>query len=322
MSLADRLVLIPTFQRSDLLFCALEAIRAADPSAEIHVFPDKGTSEKEVCQKFNAIEHLVLAHQTHGNSYNMLEALKWASTKGHPRVYIIEDDAIIDPTFFSWADAALDRQEDDIFAACGWRPSPDMKEGKETEPDYRMSWYLSVCAALPISSVRSIVQHARTEYYNDLAGYCDRMFPQSCYRGTGHYEQDGLILRICNQQSKRCVWPRKPRATHAGFTGYHMPGKRLSGSLEERVQIIKLALKNPSLLNLLMSGGAPPDLSPCSICQTPLLSTDKRAVVTCSACFHRMSDRPKVSDTVYYTKPTELPLPNAPIEHRRHPEQP
>ena len=291
------MVIVPTFSRSDLLYCCLEAIRRAEPKIPIEVFPDRGTKEIEICTKFNATHHLTIQHSYHGNSYNMLEALKWAASKGAQRVFVIEDDTIVDPSFFSWCRTAL-LNHPDAFAACGWRFSPDAVA--EDGPDFMVPWYLSVCSCLPAPSLVSIIAHARPEYYGDMQQYLDSTYPNSPRRGSMHYEQDGLALRVCEAQSQRCVWPRRPRATHCGWYGYHMDGKPLGGSLEERVRVLKLILENPDILNVLMAGGAAPETASCETCGKQLLTEDKKFRMICSDCFHHDHPELPVTASRYY----------------------
>jgi hypothetical protein len=291
--------IVPTYQRSDMLFCCLEAIRVAEPQMNLHCFPDRGTDETEVCEQFNATQHTTLNHNYHGNSCNVMEALKFAYQTNADLVFIIEDDAIIDPSFFSWCRAALaNPMNAECFAACGWQYSPDAIVGEG--PDLRIPWYLSVCAAIPRRSLYEIVQHARPEYYAEMQNYLDRAYPQSHRRGSRHFEQDGLALRVCESMYKRCVWPRRPRAVHCGFTGYHMEGRSLEGSLKDRVAILKLALKNPGVLKSLMSGGAPPDMGKCDDCGKPLLTENKKAQAMCVDCFHRAHPELPVTTTSHY----------------------
>jgi hypothetical protein len=212
----------------------------------------------------------------------------------------VEDDAIIDPTFFQWCRTALTKHED-AFAACGWQYSPDaiISDG----PDLQIPWYLSVCSAIPRKSLYGIVQHACPEYYSDMGNYLDRRYPNSHRRGTRHWEQDGLILRVAESESKRCVWPRRPRATHVGFRGYHMPGGEIQGTLDERIALVKMAVKDPSLLKRLMAGAQPPEMGHCEKCQRPLLSENKKARTVCVECFHaEFPNLPVTSGSHYYLK--------------------
>lgn len=296
-------VVVPTFRRSDFLWCALEAIRIAEPTIPIHVFPDRGTDETEVCEQFGAVQHATLQHSYHGNSYNVLEALRWAYLENAERVYVIEDDAIVDPSFFSWARTALARKPD-AFAACGWEYSPDAVPGDG--PDLLIPWYLSVCAAIPRHSLFQIVQHAKLEYYGAMQRYLDQSFPTSHRRGTMHFEQDGLTLRVCEAAGQRCVWPRRSRAVHIGFTGYHVQGKALKGTLTERVALIKLALRTPVVLQRLMSGGAPPEVQRCESCKTTLLADTYDgcdARIVCVGCFHQKHPELSVTTSSHYYLP-------------------
>jgi hypothetical protein len=291
-------IIVPTFDRSEFLFCSLEAIRAAEPNIPIHVFPDRGTKETEVTSQFEGVtEHLTIPHTFHGNSFNMLEALKWAYQENtrFDRIFVVEDDAIINGTFFSWCREALMSHD---FAACGWQYSPDalISDG----PNLRIPWYLSVCTMIPRASLFSIVQHARIEYYSDMKGYLDRAYPSSNRRGSQHYEQDGLILRVMESESKRAVWPRRPRATHCGWAGYHMGKERAQGSLQERVAVVKLALKNPSLLTRLMAGGRVPRFRHCEGCNKPLAAEDKESRIICVDCYHAEHLTLPVTTTSHY----------------------
>lgn len=297
--MARELIIVPTHQRSDMLYVCLEAIRAAEPDIPLHVFPDRGTDETAITDQFNAIHHLTLQHSYHGNSFNVLEALKWAHSQNPDTVFIIEDDAIVDTSFFHWCRHALTTL--DTFAACGWKYSPDALPPSDG-PDLLMPWYLSVASAIPFRSLYGIIQHARPEYYGNMRAYLDSRYPSSHRRGSMHYEQDGLTLRVCEAESKRCAWPRRPRATHVGWRGYHMPqGKELDGTLEDRVAVIKLLMKNPAMLKTMLNGGIPPEISYCKDCRTPLLSTNKSAQCVCVGCFHRVHpDLPRTSSSHYY----------------------
>lgn len=288
--------IIPTFERPAMLAVCLEALRSADPSIDLHVFPDRGTNQREICEKFGAIHHLGWQHTYHGNSFVMLEALKWANSQSCAMVYVVEDDCVVMPNFFKWCRAAIQKHPG-VFAACGWKYSPQALIGDG--PDILMPWYLSVCAAIPKHNLVSIVQHARPEYYSEMREYLDLAYPGSIRRGTKHYEQDGCILRVLESQNKRCVWPRVPKATHIGWHGYHMSGKPFDCSLEDSIQLIKLALKSPTMLSVLMSGGALPKLGHCDVCKKLLISSSDLLAV-CIECFHGKYTNLAVTSSSHY----------------------
>ena len=300
---SKEIVIVSTYQRSEMLWLCLEAIRFAEPEIAIHCFPDRGTKEHDICQRFNATEHLTIRHNYHGNTFNLLEAYKWALTRPWERLYIIEDDAIVHSTFFSWCREALDR-EPEMFAACGWQYSPNaiIADG----PDVRIPWFLSVATCLPRASVQAIAAHATPYYYDSMQSYVDAAFPHSPNRGSLHYEQDGLTLRLMQSQSKRCIWPRRPRATHCGFHGYHQGENKMEGTLEERVNILRLAIKNPLILQRLMSGGRIPELTQCRVCGKPLLKEIKgtaKVAAVCVQCFHEKYPTLPVTAAAQYYLP-------------------
>jgi DNA-directed RNA polymerase subunit RPC12/RpoP len=258
-------------------------------------------SPSEVCSRYNAIHHFTIATTYHGNSFNVLEALKWAHLQNVSLAHIVEDDAIVTPDFFQWSRAALESRPT-LFAACGWRYSPDALPPADG-PDIIIPWYLSVCASLPRRSLVAILQHAKPEYYADMKGYLDAAYPGSHRKGSMHYEQDGLCLRVCESMSQSCAWPRRPRATHVGWKGYHQPqGKEIPGTLDERIAVVRLLIKNPDLLQSMMSGSAPPDIAYCEDCQKPLLTANKKALIRCADCFHKTSNVPRVSSHYYFPK--------------------
>lgn len=303
-------VLVPTYKRPDLLSVCLEAIRKADPTIEIHVFPDRGTGAEElaVTEKFNAVLHTTEPHYYHGNTRNMLEMLKWAYYKKYDLVFVVEDDCIIDETFFNWAREALSDPPfgEQPFAACGWLYTPNAPQ--VDGPNLLAPWYLSVCCAIPRHNLEKIIYHAKPEYYSNLKLYLDGAYPESPRRGSMHYEQDGLVLRVAEAEGKRFVWPRVARSKHIGWHGYHMPfGKKAEGSLDEQVEVVKMAVADPQILRDLMRGGLPPAIEKCAVCKKILFSQNKDANHVCVDCFHReYPTLPKCAKTHYYMKPISV----------------
>jgi hypothetical protein len=297
------IVFVPTYQRSAFLWCCLEAIRKAEPTIEIIVQPDRSTDETTVCAEFNATHRLTPQHDYHGNSFNMFEGLKFCYEQGYDRVFVVEDDCIVDTTFFDWARNALDNPKPWMgtpFAACGWNYSPD--QPLEEGPDVLLDWYLSVCCAIPRRTLERIVNKFATEaYYSNMQEYLDTTFPRDSLKGGLHYEQDGAILRLAKDVGERCSWPRRPRAIHIGWKGYHMPhGKMPETTLAKQVMIVKMAISDPATLQHLMQGNHPPDVADCKGCHKPLVSTNREADVICTECFHKRNPGVAVASLSHY----------------------
>lgn len=295
----NEVCLVPTYRRQDLLVLCFEHIRRAAPDMEIHCFPDRGSDERDICNRFGVTCHLTWPHTTHGNSANVMEMLKWAKERTATKtIFVVEDDVLVDQTYFDWSRQAL-KNHPDAFAACGWQPSPDM--AVHDGPDYLMGWYLSVCAALPRRSLEAITQHSRLEYYVDLQSYLDRAFPTSHRRGSKHYEQDGLALRVMESEQRRCVWPRRPRAQHCGWysDNYHATGKPLEGTLDERVSRLRMIVQNPDLMKMMLAGGPLPEMIRCQRCDKPLLGSSVDPAI-CRQCFHSQHPAAPVTTRSHY----------------------
>jgi hypothetical protein len=291
--------------RSPFLWCCLEAIRKAEPDIEIIVQPDRGTEELEVCSRFGATMRMVAKHTYHGNTFNMMEGLRYCCEAAYDRVFVVEDDCIVDPTFFDWARNALDHPKPWMgapFAASGWIFSPDAPD--EDGPDVLLNWYLSVCSCIPHRSLERIAVHAKRDYYINMKKYVDKAFPRDPQAGGMHYEQDGLILRVANSAGERIAWPRRARARHIGWHGYHMPhGKMPQAELKKQILVVKMAIENPEILRQLMGGSEPPQIGECHSCGKALVSTNKEAAMECVPCFHGENpDAPVAAKSHYYIK--------------------
>ena len=301
--------MIPTFHRPAFLYLCLEAIRRAEPKIDIWVFPDHRTEDEvaDACKPFSVTIGKTERHSSHGNSRNVMEAIRQARNGSCGVLYHIEDDAIVHPDFFEWARQALLRKPE-AFAACGWECPP--LKAQASGPDVMMPWYLSVASAIPRASLEEIAKHAVPEYYADLKGYADRTFPGP-YVGSNHWEQDGLILRLAMAKGARFLWPRIRRVEHIGWHGYHMKGAAPEGTLAEQIAVTRLVMNNPVLLKRVMNGEPPPSGRHrfCRECGEAFLTNEKAGdypppLIACSPCFHKSHpELPITGAAFYYFKP-------------------
>ena len=82
---------------------------------------------------------------------------------------------------------------------------------------YSMNHFASLGISFDHRNLSLITQHANPSYYNDLIGYISTHFPNAARKPHQAPEQDGLIDREYKERGLRTVWPRCPRAMHAGF---------------------------------------------------------------------------------------------------------
>lgn len=252
------IVLVPTYRRPEMLFYCLTMIRAADSEIPVAVFPDRGTSTDrefvQVMESFDpetTVAKLVPDHDFYGNTYNTMEAFRWAYNSGFERIYYVEDDVMVHWDFFKWH-REMHEEFDDIFASMGWifnRYAP-INMDLLFQP-----WYYSVGTCFTREKLKLIVEHASPRYYKDMPGYVAKVFADSplnkSYEDTHHYEQDGLIQRILYRDKSQVVCRGMATCTHLGFAGYNKGWEQRdnffgdANSFEERLQKLSEFLGDP-----------------------------------------------------------------------------
>ena len=122
-------------------------------------------------------------------------------------------------------------QQRNLFATIGCRNQrkknrfgqpwefPELPEAYYTTSiDYRSQ---GVC--FPRESVEKILVHATPEYWQDMKGYVNRVFPDSRFQKE-YEEHDGLAMRVMAEMNLPVAYPCLPRAYHCGYYGYHSYG--------------------------------------------------------------------------------------------------
>lgn len=220
-------VLIPTYKRPEHLVCCLRRIRKWEPDIQIAVFPDRCTAKDEDTEqalRFHRNDSTLIVpvpdHDFHGNTYNAMEAFRWAFNEGFDRIFYIEDDVMIHPDFFAWHRAQHDLWPK-IFATMAWvfnRHAP-LVDDVMFQP-----WYYAIGTCFTRRKLALVVEHANPKYYADMPGYVERTFPESQLNtpfGIQHYEQDGLIQRVLDVDKTQTISPGITKCTHMGSFGYN-----------------------------------------------------------------------------------------------------
>ena len=224
----NEVILVPTYRRPEHLFLCLSYINAFAPEIPVCVFPDRGTYDdpefKMVMESFDPARFAamyVADHDYHGNSYNTMEAFRWAySAQNFDLIYLVEDDVMVHPDFFKWH-REVHEDKPDIFGSMAWvfnRYAP-ITEDRLFQP-----WYYSIGTCFKREKLGLIARHATPRYYADMQGYIEKTFKGSALNfphSIQHYEQDGLIQRILDVDQSQTVSCGIAKCTHAGLFGYN-----------------------------------------------------------------------------------------------------
>ena len=234
------IVLVPVYSRPDYLRVCLEYLARAEGIAdkEVWICIDRGRSLirefYEVLNDFrNQINFSVIIRPEHsymGNSMNVLEAYKEAYQTDAKFIYLVEDDVVVQPDFFTWHEAV--QKTGDYFCSVAYRCLRNTGTFINcTDPEAYFTTaqdYASIGVGWRRERLAPVIKHACEEYYKNLEPYILKHFP--CNRFcTSYAEQDGLIMRVMADVKGITAWPYVPRAFHFGVNGYNRPrGPRLS----------------------------------------------------------------------------------------------
>lgn len=241
----SELVIIPTYKRNAFLHCCLDRIRKQDAQIPIMVFSDRGESNLElrsIVRKFNAGLIVMPRHDLYGNSFVVLEALRWAHMTGAELIHYFEDDVAAHPDCLSWHRKQHDLF-DDIFASCGWvfNLFAPISDDLMFAP-----WFYSPNFCIRKERLAQVVEHANPRYYNDMRGYVLRTFPDSILHNAGrqlntnYMEQDAVFQFCLMKDGSQVVWNGIAKVDHVGWVGYNRPnGTPLTGPLDHCVKQVE-----------------------------------------------------------------------------------
>lgn len=255
------LVIIPTFDRPEFLWICLQNLyeNMDSPNCnmefwvceDIHADKPKGfTTEIEMLAvirewqpKLGFQYFATTPHTTYGNSYNVLNSLVRAADNGSYRyVYLIEDDVLVTPDFFSWNEQAQEKFKP--WASCAGRLNRSLNfqiNGPEaidetikdvTACHSSVTAYISWATCFSAQALRDI---------KSLDAAYDSF--------EKRFEQDVMIQRHIRRTKQITIFPFVPRAFHLGWWSYHRDGgMKLNGTLEERIIALRKIVKDPAKL--------------------------------------------------------------------------
>jgi hypothetical protein len=243
--------IVPTYRRNAHLSCALRRIREQDAFLPIFVFSDRGEDNRElreVCYQFDAELRILPVHDFYGNSYCVMEALRWACSMNFELVFVNEDDTMQHPDCLDWHR----RQHvlfEDIFCSCGWvfNLHAPISDDVMFAP-----WFYAPNYAIKQDKLGVVVKHANPRYYCAMREYVLKTFPDSILHNHGRvantnfFEQDAIFQFCLMQDGSQVAWNAAAKCDHIGAHGYNKPtGPQLVGPLAQCVAELEAFIADP-----------------------------------------------------------------------------
>lgn len=269
------IVLIPCWQRPEMLYVTLSFIRKARYWKDNkYVFlVDAGYSPKvlDVINAFDGDKEIVLREATKykltKQSFNLLKGYEYAVSQSPEYVYLIEEDIFISNDFFDWHQKAQAKEKLFCSIATKNNSRPVPAEGKLNDYYTCHFNYQSLGVCFRTENLKLVLPHINHQYLADPVMYISRNFPKSKI-GKYFCEQDGLIRRIQEQRPELPIaYPVIPRAFHGGFYGYNRTAKyKMPETWEERVSdIYRISFSDKELKNVVSQEFAYNDSRPFSL---------------------------------------------------------
>lgn len=233
------IVVMPALHRPEMAALALERIKQTpeSPELDVRIFVDNTTDqvlgEFEFVRDeyfpeatiFHAREHIYAP----SGCWNILNALQQGYYSGAERIFLIEEDVMVYPDFFTWNFG----QEGDWFATCG-------RFRKEHSADY----YTNPGSCFKSESLRKVVPHITDRYFESRRSYLDQEFGPM---DEASDLDDGLIRRVIRSLGATVLHPETPKVAHQGFHYYNrMPQFTVSGSISDRIAGLRVLLDRVS----------------------------------------------------------------------------
>lgn len=242
--------MIPLFNRPELLYHTLQNISKARGIEEITFLfkPDYGFNREnlEVIAGFNTMRsHIVPPERCpypfrSRQSYNLLKGYFHAAAMAGPQgtVYMVEDDVIVGPDFFTWHNEAQRSPNFCTIASADTNTPEHDRPAPDGTPHYRShGTYRSIGVAFSARAIHDhILPHVTAAYFNQPQTYIRSKFSHNPW-GATWTEQDGLIRRIQVNNLLPILYPHTPRCYHAGYySGNRGTRNAPKGTLDQRIK--------------------------------------------------------------------------------------
>lgn len=257
-------VLIPAFNRAEFLTIALEHI-ATNPDFKenyyLLAFDHGGRSDNPLVFSDWLQKHAVRGHVTNRElrytglmkqSWNVIQGYREALSITDELVYMIEDDIMISPYFFRWHKAI----PTDI--SIGTRSVRIPFEPIENlELYYLASDYQSLGVCFKKGTLAEFLTYFTDTYFENPRLAIKNHFGINPPVSLNFVEQDALFHNIIKSRNIQVGFSAYGLAFHAGFSGKSR-GKRVTGSLSEKVAKIKNIIYDPEKMKqVIIENGDP-----------------------------------------------------------------
>jgi len=270
------IVLIPTFNRHEMLNLCLEQIENAAPKDVAFMFAIDYGHDRQVVEvidsRLKGYEKIKVFTKKHGYnqaklSYNILEGYKRAAELTDEFVFMIEDDVMIGKSFFDWH-RQVQSQKDLFCSVASKNPNRDVRDIDDEGMYYTSDGdYASIGICYRKEVIQDIIAiHANASYYGDMFGYIGRVVGFEPY-GKSWPEQAGMIRRLQLRSGKPIAFPYIPRAFHAGYYGKNRGrDNRPYGTIHEKSeQVREIAFNYENLKKAVKKPQWAEDSKPCSL---------------------------------------------------------
>jgi len=255
------------YNRPEMLQLSIEYEIAA---REYHMLPGKfhtlfvveyGAPQKifDLINEYPFDHSVVTRDQKFGLTKNILEGMKDAFELADDYIIYIENDILIDKTYFKYMDILLNMK--DIEGKYTVLSAYNKQDDGDVNEIYKGSHYCAWGALITKKFFNDYIIHCvNSSYYESYASrdrfvraLGERFKDNKLYKYRNnpgmHNEQAGLIHRLCQiaiiQDGTYIITPMISRQQHIGFYGKNRPGGIISGSsFEARMENLREIVKS------------------------------------------------------------------------------
>lgn len=232
-------VVMPTCSRPEFLALALEKLSQTPESEalDVRIYLDCSCTERldevdYVRKTYLPTAGVYLANEhpvAPSGTWNILNALKAGYETGAEYIFLVEEDVMVYPDFFSWHLSA--QASGNYFATCG-----------RLRSQYKSDHYTNPGSCFRRDKLAEVVEYITPEFFQDRRGFMDRQFGQM---DEASDLDDGLVRRVIRYVGGEVKYPDRPVCAHQGFRYYNQFVQfKTEGEIADRVSQLRQMLQS------------------------------------------------------------------------------